>query len=287
VSPTTARPGRRFLRDARRHPSFLIGGTLTAGLVLAALVGLVWTPAPNLDPDLPARLLAPSGEHWLGTDHLGRDMMSMLMVGAQTSIVVGVIAVTIGMGLGVSLGAVAAARKGWAEELLMRFTDLSFAFPVILTAVMIVALLGAGTVNAILAIGIYNIPIFARVTRGAANAVWEREFVLASRAAGKGRFRITVQRILPNIAGIIIVQATIQFAIAILAEAALAFLGLGPQPPQPSWGRMLNESQTFAYLAPHVAIFPGLAIFLSVLGINLLGDGLRDVLDPRLVRARA
>lgn len=287
MNPTTASPARQFLRDARRHRSFVIGGTLTALLVLIALVSLVWTPAPNLDPDLPARLLAPSAEHWLGTDHLGRDMMSMLMVGAQTSIVVGVIAVTIGMGLGVSLGAVAAARKGWVEELLMRFTDLSFAFPVILTAVMIVALLGAGTVNAILAIGIYNIPIFARVTRGAANAIWEREFVLASRAAGKGRFRITVQRILPNIAGIIIVQATIQFAIAILAEAALSFLGLGPQPPQPSWGRMLNESQTFAYLAPHVAIFPGLAIFLSVLGINLLGDGLRDVLDPKLVRARA
>ena len=277
----------RFLRQARRHRAFVIGGTLTALLIAIALVSLIWTPSPNLDPDLPARLQPPSAAYWLGTDQLGRDMMSMLMVGAQTSIVVGVIAVTIGMSIGVSLGAMAAARKGWLEELVMRFADLSFAFPVILTAVMIVALLGAGTANAILAIGIYNIPIFARVTRGAANAIWEREFVLASRAAGKGWFQITRQRILPNIAGIIVVQATIQFAVAILAEAALSFLGLGPQPPQPSWGRMLNESQTFAYLAPHVAIFPGVAIFLSVLGINLLGDGLRDLLDPKLVRSRA
>ena len=276
-----------FVRHARQHGSFVIGGTLTGLLVTIALVSLFWTPSPTLDPELSARLQPPSSAHWLGTDPLGRDMMSMLMVGARTSIVVGVIAVTIGMSIGVSLGAIAAARKGWVEELLMRFTDLSFAFPVILTAVMIVALLGAGTANAILAIGIFNIPIFARVTRGAANAVWQREFVLASRVAGKGWVQITMQRILPNIAGILIVQATIQFAIAILAEAALSFLGMGPQPPLPSWGRMLNESQTFAYLAPHVAVFPGLAIFLSVLGVNLLGDGLRDILDPKIVRGRA
>lgn len=279
-------PRRRRAARAFRHGSFLIGAALTLALVAVALLSLVWTPSPNLDPDLPNRLKPPAPGHWLGTDHLGRDMLSMLMVGARTSIVVGLIAVSIGMAFGVALGALAAARKGWIEELVMRFTDLSFAFPVILTAIMIVAILGPGTVNAILAIGIYNIPIFARMTRSAANAVWQREFVMASRAAGKDEFQITLQRILPNIAGVIVVQATIQFAIAILAEAALSFLGLGPQPPQPSWGRMLHESQTFTYLAPHVAIFPGLAVVLSVLGINLLGDGLRDLLDPKLARSR-
>jgi peptide/nickel transport system permease protein len=284
---TAAARNLRPIAKAFRHGSFVIGAALTLALVAAALVSLVWTPWPNLDPDLPNRLKPPSPEHWLGTDHLGRDMLSMLMVGARTSIVVGLIAVSIGMTFGVALGALAAARKGWIEELVMRFTDLSFAFPVILTAIMIVAILGPGTANAILAIGIYNIPIFARMTRGAANAVWQREFVMASRAAGKDDLQITLQRILPNIAAVIIVQATIQFAIAILAEAALSFLGLGPQPPQPSWGRMLHESQTFTYMAPHIAIFPGLAVVLSVLGINLLGDGLRDLLDPKLARSRA
>ena len=284
---TAAARNPRVLAKAFRHGSFVIGAALTLALVAAALVSLVWTPWPNLDPDLPNRLKPPSPEHWLGTDHLGRDMLSMLMVGARTSIVVGLIAVSIGMSFGVALGALAAARKGWIEELVMRFTDLSFAFPVILTAIMIVAILGPGTANAILAIGIYNIPIFARMTRGAANAIWQREFVMASRAAGKDDLQITLQRILPNIAAVIIVQATIQFAIAILAEAALSFLGLGPQPPEPSWGRMLHESQTFTYMAPHIAIFPGLAVVLSVLGINLLGDGLRDLLDPKLARSRA
>ena len=284
---TAAARNPRVLAKAFRHGSFVIGAALTLALVAAALVSLVWTPWPNLDPDLPNRLKPPSPEHWLGTDHLGRDMLSMLMVGARTSIVVGLIAVSIGMSFGVALGALAAARKGWIEELVMRFTDWSFAFPVILTAIMSVAILGPGTANAILAIGIYNIPIFARMTRGAANAIWQREFVMASRAAGKDDLQITLQRILPNIAAVIIVQATIQFAIAILAEAALSFLGLGPQPPEPSWGRMLHESQTFTYMAPHIAIFPGLAVVLSVLGINLLGDGLRDLLDPKLARSRA
>lgn len=266
--------------------SLLIGAVLTSLLVLVAVASFFIVPVESFDPNMGNRLRAPSAEHWLGTDHLGRDILSMLMVGAQTSIMVGAIAVAIGFTVGVGLGALAAAKRGWVEELVMRLADLSFAFPIILTAIMIVALLGPGTANAILAIGIYSIPLFARITRGAANAIWQREFVKASRTAGKGDLWITWHRILPNIAGVLTVQATIQFAAAILAEAALSFLGLGPQPPQPSWGRMLNEAQTFAYMAPHVAIFPGLAIFLSVLGVNLLGDGLRDILDPKLTRAR-
>jgi peptide/nickel transport system permease protein len=210
----------------------------------------------------------------------------MIMVGAQNSIAVGVVAVGIGATLGIALGALASARRGWVEETVMRFTDFSFAFPAILSAIMITAILGPGAVNSIIAIGIYNIPVFARVTRGSANAIWARDFVLAARAAGKGRLRITLEHVLPNIASVLIVQATIQFALAILAEAGLSYLGLGTQPPQPSWGRMLNEAQTFMFMAPRLAIFPGLAIAVAVLGLNLLGDGLRDVLDPKLTRAR-
>ena len=168
----------------------------------------------------------------------------------------------------------------------MRFSDFSFAFPAILSAIMLTAILGPGGVNSILAIGLYNIPVFARLTRGSANSIWTREFVMAARASGKGRFRSTFEHILPNILSIIIVQATILFAIAILAEAALSYLGLGTQPPEPSWGRMLNEAQTLMFLDPMQAIYPGIAIAIAVFGLNLLGDGLRDVLDPRLSRKR-
>ena len=168
----------------------------------------------------------------------------------------------------------------------MRFSDFAFAFPAILSAIMITVILGPGAVNSILAIGIFNIPVFARLTRAAANSVWTREYVLAARAAGKGGVRITVEHVIPNILSVILVQATIQFAIAILAEAALSYLGIGSQPPQPSWGRMLNEAQLQMYKNAWLAVYPGIAIAVSVLGLNLLGDGLRDLTDPRLVRQR-
>jgi len=266
--------------------SFAIGGTLALLVIVTALVSLFWTPQSPTEITVTQRLKPPSAEHWFGTDHFGRDVFSMIMVGAQNSIAVGVVAVGIGATLGIALGAFASARRGWSEEIVMRFTDFSFAFPAILSAIMITAILGPGAINSIIAIGIYNIPVFARVTRGSANAIWARDFVLAARAAGKGRFRITVEHVLPNIASVLIVQATIQFALAILAEAGLSYLGLGTQPPQPSWGRMLNEAQTFMFMAPRLAIFPGLAIAVAVLGLNLLGDGLRDVLDPKLARSR-
>ena len=168
----------------------------------------------------------------------------------------------------------------------MRLTDFSLAFPAILSAIMLTAVFGAGIVNAIIAIGIYNIPTFARITRASANAIWSREYVAAARACGKGPLAITLQHVLPNISALLIVQITIRFAIAILAEAALSYLGLGTQPPQPSWGRMLSEAQTMMFQAPLLSVFPGLAIALAVLGLNLMGDGLRDLLDPRLARAR-
>ncbi len=275
-----------FWQRAARHPSFVLGALLTALMVGAAALSLVWSPYPPADIDIPNKLAAPSAAHWLGTDSLGRDLFSQLLVGAQNSIVVGVIAVGIGLGLGVLLGCLASARRGWVEELVMRAADFTFAFPALLSAIMLTAIYGPGLVMSIVAIGIFNIPVFARITRGAANAVWSREYVLAARTSGKGAVRITIDHVLPNIASQLIVQATISFATAILAEAALSYLGLGTQPPQPSWGRMLNEAQTQMFQAPMLAVYPGVAIVLSVLGLNLLGDGLRDLMDPKLARRR-
>lgn len=275
-----------FLQRARRHPSFVLGALLSLALVLAALVSLAWSPYPPAEIDIPHKLQPPSAAHWLGTDSLGRDIASQLLVGAQNSIVVGVVAVGIGLAAGVLLGCLAAARRGWIDELVMRAADFAFAFPALLSAIMLGAIYGPGLLTGIVAIGIFNIPVFARLTRGAARAVWAREYVLAARAAGFGAWRITTDHVLPNIAGVLIVQATISFATAILAEAALSYLGLGTQPPQPSWGRMLNEAQSLLFQAPLLAVYPGLAIALSVLGLNLVGDGLRDLLDPKLARAR-
>ena len=271
---------------ALRHPSFVIGAVLSGLLAVAALLSLVWQPHPPAEIDMAKKLQGPSAMHWLGTDPFGRDIASHLLVGAQNSILVGVIAVGIGLGVGVALGCLAAARRGWVEELIMRACDFTFAFPALLTAIMLTAIYGPGLVMSIVAIGIFNIPVFARITRGAANAVWSREYVLAARAAGKGGWRITRDHVLPNIASQLIVQASISFATAILAEAALSYLGLGTQPPKPSWGRMLSEAQTLLFQAPMLAVYPGVAIVLSVLGLNLMGDGLRDLLDPKLSRKR-
>jgi peptide/nickel transport system permease protein len=275
-----------FWQRALRHPSFVVGGLLSALLVAAALLSLFWSPYPPAEIDIPKKLQGPSAAHWLGTDSLGRDVASQLLVGAQNSIVVGVIAVGIGLVVGVALGCLASARRGWAEEVVMRASDFTFAFPALLSAIMLTAIYGPGLVMSIVAIGIFNIPVFARIARGSANAVWAREYVTAARAAGKGPWRITLDHVLPNIASPLIVQASISFATAILAEAALSYLGLGTQPPQPSWGRMLNEAQTQMFQAPLLAVWPGLAIMASVLGLNLVGDGLRDLLDPKLARKR-
>ena len=279
---TRAAPG--FWQRARRHPGFVIGGVLSLLLLLAAALSYVWTPYSVYEVDMDAKLLPPGAQHWLGTDAFGRDVVSLLLVGARASILVGVIAVGIGLVVGTALGLLASAKRGWVEETIMRVSDFGFAFPAILSAIMLTAVYGPGIVNAIIAIGIYNIPTFARITRAAANSVWNRDYVLAARASGKGPWAITWHHVLPNVLPVLIVQATIRFAIAILAEAALSYLGLGTQPPQPSWGRLLAEAQTLMFQAPLLAVWPGVAIALSVLGLNLLGDGLRDVLDPRLQR---
>ncbi|PUE54957.1 peptide ABC transporter permease [Limnohabitans sp. 2KL-17] len=273
-------------RRALRHPSFVLGGAMVLLLLFCAGLSLFWSPYPVGDIDIPNKLALPSAAHWLGTDSLGRDIGALLLAGCQNSLLVGFIAVGIGLGIGVPLGLLASARRGWVEEVIMRASDFTFAFPALLSAIMLTAIYGPGLVISIVAIGIFNIPVFTRITRGAANAVWSRDFTAAARASGKGPLSITLSHVLPNIASVLIVQSSIQFSIAILAEAALSYLGLGTQPPQPSWGRMLNEAQSQIFQAPMLAVYPGAAIALAVLGLNLMGDGLRDVLDPRLARQR-
>ncbi len=267
--------------------NLLLGAALTSIFLLAALISFVWTPYDYAGLDIANKLRSPTLAHPMGTDHFGRDILSMIMVGARTSIAVALVAVGIGMGAGVPLGLWAAARRGsLVDEIIMRGNDLVFAFPAIVIAILITAVFGAGAINAIIAIGIFNIPVFARITRGAALSLWQREFIMAARVAGKSAARISFEHILPNVANLLIVQGTIQFSLGILAEAGLSYVGLGAQPPVPSWGRMLADAQTMVSIAPHMALMPGFAIILTVLGLNLMGDGLRDMLDPRLRVAR-
>ncbi|MGE0255873.1 MAG: ABC transporter permease [Alphaproteobacteria bacterium] len=269
----------------RRHRPvgrLAVGALIVAIIAAVALVSLVWTPYPADRMMIAVRLQGPSALHWLGTDQFGRDVLSRLMVGARGSIAVGLFAVGIGLVAGTALGVWAAARRGWVDEVAARLADVIFAFPLVISALLASAILGPGVINPVLAIGIFNISVFARVSRAAAMQVWGLEYTRAALAIGKGPLRVTIDHVLPNIAPVLIVQATASFAIAVLVEAALSYLGLSVRPPAPSWGRMLFDAQTLLALAPTLAIFPGLAIALAVFGLNLLGDGLRDALDPRL-----
>ncbi|RWN58360.1 MAG: ABC transporter permease subunit [Mesorhizobium sp.] len=275
-----------ILVKAFTNRSFLTGFVITALVAAVAIVSFFWTPFDVTRLIIADKTQAPSPAHWFGTDHFGRDIFSMIMVGARNSIAVALVAVGIGMGVGVPLGALAAARGGVVDEAVMRLNDLVFAFPALLSAIMITAIFGPGALNAIIAIGIFNIPVFARVARAGALAIWPREFILAARAAGKGKALITIEHVLPNIVTLLLVQGTIQFALGILAEAGLSYVGLGTQPPMPSWGRMLFDAQTRMGMAPWMAIFPGMAIVVTVLGLNLLGDGIADILDPKSRRQR-
>ena len=271
-----------FWQRARRHRSFMLGAVLVALVLGSALLSLLWQPYPPAELNIPHKLQGPSLQHWLGTDSLGRDIAAQLMVGAQSALLVGLLAVGLGLSVGLALGLLAAARRGWVDELLMRTVDFGFAFPALLTAILLAAAQGPGLATSIIAIGLFNIPVFTRVARAAALNVWARDYILAARLSGLSGWAITSTHVLPNIAAPLIVQATIQGALAILAEAALAYLGLGTQAPQPSWGRMLADAQLQLFNAPMLALWPGLAIAVTVLGLNLLGDGLRDVLDPKL-----
>lgn len=266
--------------------NFAVGFSLSFVVILMAILSLLWTPYKPDAMNARQRLKAPSITHPLGTDQYGRDILSRVMVGAINSIIVGLVTVVIGLSLGIGLGLSAAYFGKWVDESIMRLSDLLFGFPAVLTAILITSVLGPSMVNAMLAIGIFYIPVFARLTRAVALTIWQREFIVAARAGGVREWAITWRHVLPNILSPLLIQVTIQFAVAILAEAGLSYLGLGTQPPHASWGRMLNEAQTFMSRAPWMAIFPGLAIAWAVLGFNLLGDGLRDTLDPKMVRAR-
>ena len=259
---------------------------LVGALLLAAAVSLVWTPYPPAAIDIPHRLAPPSAAHWFGTDNLGRDVASQILAGSRVSILVGVVAVEHRARVRRRAWAIGGVRQGLVEDGIMKLSDFTFAFPALLTAIMLTSTFGPGVVNAIVAIGVVNVPVIAKLTRATANGVLSREYALAARAAGRGPLAIAFDHVLPNIAPALIVQATIQFAIAILAEAALSYFGLGAQPPQTSWGKMLADAQNVLYNAPRLALYPGVAIALSVLGLNLLGDGLRDALDPKLQARR-
>ncbi len=263
------------------HAKLVGGAAITFTFVAIALLSLVWTPEIPTRVRILAKLQPPLTQGLLGTDHLGRDVLSMLMAGAFNSLSISMLSVAVGMTLGTALGVAAAARRGWFEAAVMRLCDAMFAFPPILSAIMAGSLLGPGAMTAVVSIGAFMVPVFARVTRGAALQIWAREYVLAARMAGRNGFSITLVHVVPNIASQIIIQAAIQLALGILTEAGLSFLGLGVPPPTPSWGRMLADSQTYLGLAPYLALAPGIAIALAVLGLNLLGDGLRDYIDPR------
>ncbi len=267
-----------------RNINFIIGFLMTFIILLTALLSLGYTPYDPNRMNLSKRFQAPNPTHWLGTDQYGRDILSRVMKGAINSIIVGIVAVSIGMSFGILLGSLAAFYKKWVDESIMRISDVLYGFPAVLSAILITSILGPGAVNSMMAIGIFNIPIFARLTRATSLSIWERDYVTSAKAIGRSDAGIIWRHVLPNILSSLIVQGTVQFAIAILAEAGLSYLGLGTQPPHASWGRMLQEAQTFMGTSAWLAIFPGCAIALAVLGFNLLGDGLRDMLDPKLSR---
>ena len=250
-----------------------------------ALLSFFWTPYDVTKLIVADRMLPPSAAHWFGTDHFGRDILSMIMVGARNSIAVALVAVGIGMGIGVPLGCFAAARGGFVDEALMRFNDLVFAFPALLSAIMITAIFGPGAVNAIIAIGIFNIPVFARVARAGALALWPREFILAARAAGKSKALITLEHILPNIATLLLVQGTIQFALGILAEADCPMSASG-RSRRCRAGAACCSTRRRDHRRALAGDHPGMAIVITVLGLNLIGDGISDTLDPKLRRQR-
>ena len=271
----------RRWRRALRHPGFAVGLALTVAIVGTAVCSLVYTPRDPLRMELAARLEGPSATHPMGTDQYGRDLLSRVMRGAIASLAVGAVAVAIGMSVGVALGAAGGWVGGWLDEAAMRVTDAVYGFPAVLSALLVTSVFGPGVLISMVAVGIAYVPVFARLTRASVLSLRAQEFVTAARALGARDGLILWRHVLPNMVSPLIVQATISFPLAILAEAALSYLGLGPQPPHPSWGLMLREAQNFLQLSPWYAVFPGAAIALAVLGFNLLGDGLRDLLDPR------
>jgi peptide/nickel transport system permease protein len=271
---------------ARRLPprgryNLWLGGFLIGTIVVGALVGLFWSPHQPNAMDFSVQLKGPSASHWLGTDHFGRDLFSRLLYGARSTLYVGFISVGIALVVGTLLGAVAGFVGKAVDEVVMRLVDVLYAFPAILMALLLAAVYKPGTLTAMAAIGIATVPIFARVARAGVLAIKESEYVEAGRALGMGEWRVLWRHVLPGALGPLVVQASLSLAVAVLAEAALSFLGLGTPPDVPSWGNMLREAQGFMAMSPYPALVPGIAIVWTVLGWSLLGDGLRDLLDPR------
>ena len=264
-----------------------MGLIIVGATVLAALVSVVWTPYDPLLAIPQERLAGSSAEHLLGTDRFGRDVLSRLLVGAQITLFVGIIAVAISAVIGVPLGIAAGMRQGkFFDSLVMRSADLLLAFPALLLAIIAGAVWGPSTLTAMIAIGVAGIPSFARVSRSGTLQVMSQDFIAAARVSKVSEFQIAYRHVFPNISGLVIVQSSVYFALAILAEAALSYLGLGTSPPAASWGRMLQDAQSLLAVNPTLTLWPGLAIALTVLGFNLLGDGLRDILDPRQLTRR-
>ena len=295
-------PAQMAFRRFVRHKMALVGAGLLIALILYVSAGSLFYSEENANyVDLRARLSPPSWEHPFGTDLAGRDLLARTIYGGQISVIIGLLAVVVSVVVGVLIGAVAGFYGGWVDAVLMRFTEAVFNIPQLFLLIVLAKFFAEGVptfeilgrtfsgsvVIIIVVIGLTSWMYLARIVRSNFLSLKEQDFVKAARCTGARDLAIITGHILPNLAPLVIVQATIQFALAILAEAGLSYLGLGAQPPNPSWGKMLNEAQTFMFLAPELAIYPGLCIVLSVLGLNLLGDGLRDLLDPKLRRARA
>ena len=281
LSETLESPARRALRRLFKRKGAVVGLVVIATFILLAVFAPLVSPHDPLATSWTLVRKAPSAAHWFGTDDLGRDVLARVIYGARASLLAGAISVTIALTIGVPLGLLAGYRGGFIDALISRITDAMLACPFLILAIALAAFLGPSLGNAMIAIGVSATPIFIRLTRGQVLSVKVEDYVEAARAIGNPRWRIALFHILPNILPALLVQATLSIAAAIIAEAALSFLGLGQQPPAPSWGSMLNAAQRFLTNAPWMAIWPGLAIFLVVLSLNLVGDGLRDALDPR------
>jgi peptide/nickel transport system permease protein len=285
VTPQAARAGdspmRRAMRRLVRRKGAMVGAAVVLAFVVLAIAAPLIAPHDPIQQSWSLVRKAPTWTHWFGTDEVGRDVLSRVIWGSRASLLAGVISVAIAISIGVPFGLLAGYAGGWVDAILSRITDAMLACPFLILAIALAAFLGPSLTNAMIAIGITATPIFVRLTRGQVLATKVEDYVEAARAVGNPPLRIALRHVLPNILAPIMVQATLAIAAAIIAEASLSFLGLGQQPPAPSWGSMLNSAQRFLSQAPWMAVWPGVAIFLTVLSFNLLGDGLRDALDPK------
>jgi len=285
LQPTAAPGGlRRWWRRFARNRGAVFGLAVLLVIVLTSVFAPLLAPYDPVAQGVGPPLQRPSLEHWAGTDSFGRDLLSRIIYGARIALVVGVVSVALAMLIGVSLGLAAGYYGGWLDIVVMRTMDALFAFPIIILAIAMMAIMGFGVLNVIIAVAVGFIAPFARVTRADVLAVKEEPYVEAARLAGVSSRAIIVRHVLPNVMAPIIVQAALRVSGAIITEAGLSFLGLGPPPPNPVWGSMIAEGRNFIVMAPHVSTFPGIALMLAIIGLNLLGDGLRDTLDPRLRR---